>query len=107
MRRLFFFIVLAVFIAALIVYGISHDTGYVRISYGHTLIESNVWVLAALNLIAITAIILAYSVIKNLEKGQAVLSVGRVFDQNEKPTRRRSKGYFLSWRAIGKSLKSC
>lgn len=69
MRRLFFFIVLAVFIAALIVYGISHDTGYVRISYGHTLIESNVWVLAALNLIAITAIILAYSVIKNFGKG--------------------------------------
>lgn len=73
MRRLFFFIVIAVFIAALLVYGISHDTGYVRISYGHTLIESNVWVLAALNLLAITLIVAVYSIVKNFGKGAGSL----------------------------------
>ncbi|KZZ60071.1 hypothetical protein A3762_03610 [Oleiphilus sp. HI0125] len=69
MRRVFVFIILAIVAAALLTLGIQYDTGYVKITYGHWLIESNLWVLVSLNLIALIGLGFVISTLKALIRG--------------------------------------
>ena len=48
MKTLLFAVALALLAGTLLSLGMAHDTGYVRISIGHYLIESNFWVALAL-----------------------------------------------------------
>lgn len=48
MRRLFLILLLALGLGVLLSLGIAYDTGYVRISFGHYLLETNAWVGLAL-----------------------------------------------------------
>lgn len=69
MRRLFFLIVCSLFVTALIVKGIQYDTGYVQITYGHWLIETNLWVLLALTIMAAAGIYLIFGLLRGVKKG--------------------------------------
>ncbi len=51
MKRLIILILIALSISLLVAYSVQQDPGYVRITVGHWLIESNLWVFAALNLL--------------------------------------------------------
>ncbi len=69
MRRLFFLIVCCLLVTALIVKGIQYDTGYVQITYGHWLIETNLWVLLALTIMAAAGIYLIFGLLRVVQKG--------------------------------------
>ena len=49
MKRLFLLIIVGALIALAMTYALSLDPGYVRISVGHWLIETNLWVMASPN----------------------------------------------------------
>ncbi|MDX1589956.1 MAG: heme biosynthesis HemY N-terminal domain-containing protein [Oleiphilaceae bacterium] len=56
MRRLFLLLLLALALGVMLSLGIAYDTGYVRVSFGHYLLETNVWVGLALLLILTLAV---------------------------------------------------
>lgn len=64
MKRLLLIIIIALGLSLLISYAIQLDPGYVRISIGHWLIESNLWVLMALNVSFLVAIFLCLYLLK-------------------------------------------
>lgn len=64
MKKLIALIIVGLGIALLLSYAIQFDPGYVRISFGSWLVESNVWVLLTLNIITIIALFLLFSVVK-------------------------------------------
>lgn len=64
MRKLIFLIIIALGISLLLSYAIQLDPGYVRISFGHWLIESNLWVFLGLNIAIISALFLIISALK-------------------------------------------
>jgi HemY protein len=64
MRRLIILILIALSISLILAYAIQQDTGYLRISVGHWLIESNIWVFATLNLLFIAALYFLLSVVR-------------------------------------------
>lgn len=69
MRRLFLLVIFSVLVSALIVKGIQYDTGYVQINFGHWLIETNVWVLLTLTILAAASLYLAFGVARGVGKG--------------------------------------
>lgn len=69
MRRLFLLIVCSILVTALIVKGIQYDTGYVQITFGHWLIETNVWVLFALSILAASAAYGMFALARGIGKG--------------------------------------
>jgi len=50
MKRLFFVLIIGFALAVWIAMGMHYDLGYVRISFGHWLIETNLWVAMLINL---------------------------------------------------------
>lgn len=68
MRRLFFLIVCSVLATALVVKGIQYDTGYVQITYGNWLIETNLWVLLALTTMAAAGTYLIFGLLRSFKK---------------------------------------
>lgn len=68
MRRVYLIIILGLAIALSISFLVSHDPGYVRISVGNLLIESNLIVLIALDLAIIVAILLSIGLIRRVKK---------------------------------------
>jgi len=56
MRRLFLILLIAVLVAVLLGAAINMDTGYIRVSFGHYLIETNAWV--GLGLVLLFALLL-------------------------------------------------
>lgn len=64
MRRLIILILIALSISLLLAYAVQYDPGYVRISVGHWLIESNLWVFAGLNLALIATLFFVISTLR-------------------------------------------
>jgi HemY protein len=64
MRRLLILILTALALSLLIAWAIQHDPGHIRISIGHWLVESNLWVFAGLNCALIVAIFLILSALR-------------------------------------------
>lgn len=64
MKRLFLLVIIGLAIALGLTYALTLDPGYVRISVGHWLIETNLWVAAILNIILLSAIYLSLSVLR-------------------------------------------
>ena len=62
MRTFISLFIVGIVIALALLVAILNDPGYVRISVGHWLIESNLWVMVTLNLILITVIIFALQI---------------------------------------------
>tara|TARA_R110001599_G_scaffold19691_5_gene75214 strand:+ start:15161 stop:16393 length:1233 start_codon:yes stop_codon:yes gene_type:complete len=64
MRKLIILIIIALGLSALLSYLIQLDPGYVRISFGNWLVESNLWVLLGLNIAIIATLFLTLSILK-------------------------------------------
>lgn len=64
MKRLLILILLALCIALGLSYAIQNDPGYIRISIGHWLIESNLWVFLVLNTALLALLLFGVSLIK-------------------------------------------
>lgn len=64
MRKLIILIIIALGLSALLSYLIQLDPGYVRISFGNWLVESNLWVLLGLNIAIIATLFLTLSALK-------------------------------------------
>ncbi len=64
MKKIVFVIFIALGISLILSYAIQHDPGYVRISYSHWLVESNLFVFLGLNLALIIAIFFTLSTLK-------------------------------------------
>lgn len=73
MKRLYILLIIGLLAALAISAGVSHDPGYVRISVGHWLIETNLWVMGLLNLILITAIVVSLSLVRKVRYSQSSL----------------------------------
>lgn len=68
MRRLYLLLIIGLGIALAVNLLVSTDPGYVRISIGNWLIESNLWVMLTLNLIIIVALVFGFGLVKRLSK---------------------------------------
>ena len=76
MRTFISLFIVGIVIALALLVAILNDPGYVRISVGHWLIESNLWVMIALNLILIIAIIFTLIIIVKLTKsGKSIFAI--------------------------------
>lgn len=64
MKKLISLIIIALGISLLLSFAIQLDPGYVRISFGHWLVESNLWVLLALNIAVFLVLFLTFTAIK-------------------------------------------
>jgi len=69
MKRIFFWVVISVAIAVIIVQGMMLDMGYVRIQFSHWLIETNVWVMLCLNFAVVALIATVIYLIRGIGKG--------------------------------------
>lgn len=69
MLRVFLLLLIPLALATLVVQGLKYDSGYVQISFGHWLIETNVWVLIALNIAALVALSITTGLLKSLGGG--------------------------------------
>tara|TARA_R110001592_G_scaffold86031_1_gene254013 strand:- start:19937 stop:21169 length:1233 start_codon:yes stop_codon:yes gene_type:complete len=80
MKRIIFLIIIALSLSLLLSYAIQLDPGYVRISFGNWLVESNLWVLLGLNIALLATIFIIISIIK----GSAHFSkkISRIFGQS-------------------------
>lgn len=86
MKRLILIIIIALALSLLLSYAIQLDPGYVRISFGHWLIESNLWVLLGLNLGFLAAVLFTLYLLKgSLRFGKGIT---RIFG---KPANERAK----------------
>jgi len=71
MRRLIILILIALSISLVMAYAVQQDPGYIRISVGHWLIESNLWVFAGLNLAFIAVLFFLISMLRgSLQAGK-------------------------------------
>jgi HemY protein len=64
MKKIVFLIFIALGLSLLLSYAIQLDPGYVRISFGNWLVESNLWVLLGLNIALLAAIFIILSILK-------------------------------------------
>jgi len=69
MRRIFLLFLIPIALAVLVVQGLKYDPGYVQISFGHWLVETNIWVLIALNIAALLVLSFTVSLFKTLGGG--------------------------------------
>ncbi|MFT6121680.1 MAG: HemY protein [Oleiphilaceae bacterium] len=60
MKRILSLIVFGLAIAVMLSFAVSHDPGYVRITIGHWLIESNLWVMLGLNIVVLCTLSLCF-----------------------------------------------
>ncbi len=73
MKRLFLLLIIGLTIALSLTYALTLDPGYVRISVGHWLIETNLWVMAIINLVALLLIYLAVGLIRRARTASSKL----------------------------------
>jgi len=109
MKRLFLLGILGLFVALGLSMMLSSDPGYVRISIGHWLIESNLWVMAAINLLIIVACIFLWGILRQILTTQSRLTQWRGKTASKKAIAKTNDGLlsFLegNWSEAGKLLK--
>lgn len=76
MIRLFISLLIALLLGALLAYGVHQDPGYIRISIGHWLIESNVWMGLFLLLLGGGLLYLLLGLVFRLRAGRGELASG-------------------------------
>jgi len=75
MKRFLLLFIIGISVAAFFLFSVSHDPGYVRISIGNWLVESNLWVMAGANLFLIIFIVFTLNITGKL------LNTGKFFTQ--------------------------
>jgi len=89
MIRLLILILVALLIGTAISAGLQYDTGYIRISLGHWLIETNFWVGLVLIILLVTAVLGLFALIRHIRYGSGLLT-GWWVRGNERRARRRT-----------------
>ncbi|HTN34828.1 MAG TPA: heme biosynthesis HemY N-terminal domain-containing protein [Marinobacter sp.] len=89
MIRLLLIILLALLIGAGLSLGFQYDLGYIRISLGHYLIETNFWVGLALLIALVTLIVVSLGLFRRFRHGTGVMT-GWLARGSERRARRRT-----------------
>ncbi|WP_166262257.1 heme biosynthesis HemY N-terminal domain-containing protein [Marinobacter salicampi] len=89
MIRLLLIILIALLIGAGLSLGLQYDLGYIRISLGHYLIETNFWVGLGALLLLIGLILLVFGLVRRFSHGAGALT-GWLSRGNERRARRRT-----------------
>ncbi|MDX1800770.1 MAG: heme biosynthesis HemY N-terminal domain-containing protein, partial [Marinobacter sp.] len=89
MIRLLLILLVALLIGAGLAMGLQYDLGYIRISLGNYLIETNFWIGLSALIVLVGALVLAFGLIRRLTRGTGALS-GWVARGNQRRARRRT-----------------
>lgn len=89
MIRLLLIALVALSLGALLAMGVQHDLGYIRISLGHYLIETNFWVGAALLTLLVAGLLFLIGLIRRLSQRSSLLT-GWLAQGNVRRARRRT-----------------
>jgi len=73
MKRILSLIVFGLLIAIALSFAVSQDPGYVRITVGHWLIESNLWVMLGLNIVVLCSVNIAFRLFRGLRHSKGLL----------------------------------
>ena len=92
MRRLFLLLLGALLIGGLLSLGFQYDTGYIRISLGNYLIETNFWIGVLLILVVILALQFTLSMIRRLRSGSGIVSTWLNQSAERRARRRTTQG---------------
>jgi len=108
MRTFTLLFIVGIAIALTLLVTILHDPGYVRISIGNWLIESNLWVMIALNLIFISAIIFTLQIKGTLVKSSKSISSRLGLSGAQRANTNTEKGFLAllegNWKQANKLL---
>lgn len=109
MKSLFSLCIVGLLAALGLSWALDGDLGYVRISLGHWLFESNVWVMLALNLVLLAVALLLWGVLKRALSSQAQLKSWLGHTAAQKAISKTNEGLlsFLegNWSEASKLLK--
>lgn len=89
MIRLLLVLLIALLIGAGLAMGLQYDLGYIRISLGNYLIETNFWVGLAALIVTVGLLVFLFGLIRRLTRGTGALS-GWVARSNQRRARRRT-----------------
>ncbi len=89
MIRLLLIVLLALLIGTGLSLGLQYDLGYIRVSLGHYLIETNFWVGLALLVVTVMLILAAIGLIRRFRRGTGLVA-GWIARGNERRARRRT-----------------
>ena len=110
MRRLFILLLAGLVIGGLLSLGINYDTGYIRVSLGHYLIETNFWVGLCLLILIMMLCSFALAAIRRLRSGTSIFG-NWLSRSGERRARRRTTQGLLAlaegkWPRARKLLES-
>lgn len=110
MKRLFWLILIGLLLASTAYLGLNHDPGYVRISVGNWLIESNLYVLAIINTSILVLLFITLSILRRLWRAQKSAGQWLGNSRAQKAAKKTNDGLlaFLegNWGDASKLLKS-
>ncbi|MGF2735449.1 heme biosynthesis HemY N-terminal domain-containing protein [Marinobacter sp. DUT-1] len=95
MIRLLLIILIALLIGTGLALGLQYDLGYIRVSLGHYLVETNFWVGLALFVTLVALTVVAINLIRRFRQGTGVVA-GWIARGNERRARRRTTQGLLS-----------
>ena len=110
MIRLLLIILVALLLGTGLALGLQYDLGYIRISLGNTLIETNFWVGLALLILFVVALVITMNLFRRMRHGSGMVA-GWLERGNEKRARRRTTQGLLAlaegnWPRARKLLES-
>ena len=92
MIRLLLIILVALLLGTGLAMGLQYDLGYIRISLGNTLIETNFWVGLALLVVIIVALVTGLNLVRRLRQGSGKVSGWLTRSNKNRARRRTTKG---------------
>ncbi|MEC7815750.1 MAG: heme biosynthesis HemY N-terminal domain-containing protein, partial [Pseudomonadota bacterium] len=95
MIRLLLIVLLALLLGTGLSLGLAYDLGYIRISLGHYLIETNFWVGLGLIIVLVVGSLFVINTLKRLRQGTGMVA-GWIARGNERRARRRTTQGLLS-----------
>jgi len=92
MRRFFLWLLIALLLGGLLSLALTYDTGYIRISLGHYLIETNFWVGLGLLLVLVLVIQFILSIARRVEHGSGLFGEWLTQSGKRRARRRTTQG---------------
>lgn len=110
MKAIFVLIIIGLMLASAAYVGLNHDPGYVRISIGNWLIESNLYVVALLNAALLIVLFITLSIFRRVRRAQSSVGQWLSLSRAQKAAKKTNEGLlaFLegNWSDASKLLKS-
>lgn len=92
MRRVFVLLLVALLIGGLLALAINYDTGYIRVSLGHYLIETNFWVGLGLLIVLMMLVNLGLALIRRFRSGSSLFGSWLSRSGERRARRRTTQG---------------